>query len=195
MASPTQGKSLLHWLQLQRRRKRRRRGDNDAGPRSLEDVIAAIEPRAFGAQASRAPIDAQDWEAIVGARIANRSSPHRLEPDGTLVVKVTDSVWAQELSLLSSTIQQRLAALNIRIRQLRFFVGKVLPPRRGPTRFERRTVAVPAEIPADLQRELDALDDPELRVLIANVAAATLVTDGGPTLGTTARAKLKKPTT
>lgn len=47
------------------------------------------------------------WEEIVGEKIASKTRPECIS-HGRLVVRVTDSVWAQELSFQKAVIIQRL---------------------------------------------------------------------------------------
>ncbi len=49
------------------------------------------------------------WEDIVGPEIAKRSKPEYLK-GSTLVIKVTDSAWSQELSFHKTVIIARLNA-------------------------------------------------------------------------------------
>ena len=49
------------------------------------------------------------WKDVVGADIAARTRPECLK-NGVLVVRVTDSAWAQELSFQKQIILERLKA-------------------------------------------------------------------------------------
>lgn len=118
----------------------------------------------------RGPVKPEVWHQIVGPRVADRSHPAFLDASGVLLIHVPDAVWAQELSLLSSTIVTRLRALGMNVQSLRFAVKKVTAPRRGATRFEKRTVAAPIELPPDLREQLDKIEDPGLRAAMARAA-------------------------
>ena len=171
----SKGKSLLFWLSKKRhKKKRRRRGDKGAVPRSIEEVLRKLEPGVFEAQRQRCPVSHAQWQEVAGIRIADRSEPRRLDPDGTLLITVTSSVWAQELSMLSMSLTERLRAQGHRVKTLRFVIGNVTPPRRGPQRFESRVVPAPDPIPAELERELASIDDDELRGIIEKTAASSL---------------------
>jgi hypothetical protein len=174
MAGQSKGKSLLYWLNKKRQRRRRRRGDKGAYPRTIQDVLQALEPEVFQAERERCPVTHAQWQEVVGIRIADRSVPRRLDPDGTLLVGVTSSVWAQELSLLSSSLCQGLRANGHKVRSLRFSVGQVVPPRRGPERYEPRYVPAPVPIPGELQQEINAIEDEGLRDVIEKAAASSL---------------------
>ena len=105
------------------------------------------------------------WQNAVGARLAQRTHPERLS-DGVLVVRVPSSTWAQELSLLSAVVVDRLRAAGHPVVQLRFSVGASVAPPEPPPIVVRR-VALPAALEASLAR----IEDPELRRLIAEAAA------------------------
>lgn len=168
------GKSLLFWLGKKRHRRRRRRGDAGAQPRSIEQILSALEPGVFEAQRQRCPVSHAQWQQVAGIRVADRSEPRRLDPDGTLVVTVTSSVWAQELSMLSASLCERLRAQGHRVKALRFAIGQVSPPRRGVPRYESRVVPPPEPIPDEIERELAAIEDEGLRSVIEKAAATSL---------------------
>jgi predicted nucleic acid-binding Zn ribbon protein len=79
--------------------------------RNLQQVVrvaSLLDATRLGAIAqSGCAIDRECWRRILGERIAERSAPNTI-PWGTLTVKVASSVWAQELSLLTPEIFQRL---------------------------------------------------------------------------------------
>lgn len=112
----------------------------------------------------------ESWRKVVGDRIAERARPGALK-SGVLTVHVASAVWAQELSLLSATILERLEGAGIVARELRFRVGDVEP---APARPEAPRPPLPASLPEDLARKLDALGDPRLREVIAGAAAYAL---------------------
>lgn len=120
-----------------------------------------------------AQISAADWERAVGARLAQKARPERLSA-GVLMVRVPTSTWAQELSLLSPVVLERLRAAGHRVEQLRFSVSPVRPPPEPPVTKVRR-----AALPASLIQSLSRLDDPELRRLIGEAAAYCLARDPG----------------
>jgi len=105
------------------------------------------------------------WQNAVGARLAQRTRPERLS-DGVLVVRVPSSTWAQELSLLSAVVVDRLRAAGHAVTQLRFSVGASAGPPEPPPIVVRR-----ATLPPALQASLERIEDPELRRVIAEAAA------------------------
>jgi hypothetical protein len=166
--------SLERWLQPRKRRRRDAR-DPDPGAVSLGDIISKLDPGLHPQYPAAPPITQSDWEKIVGPRIADRSSPERLEPDGTLIVRVPASVWAQELSMLSTSVINRIGAFGLRVSRLRMTVGD--PPQQlRPTsqRFVRHVVAAPAPLPPAVQCCIDDIDDSALRASILAAATASL---------------------
>ena len=122
--------------------------------------------------ARSANITLADWRRAVGDRLAQKTHPERIA-DGILTVRVPSSTWAQELSLLSEVVLQRLGAAGHRVQKLRFQVGtgRVAPD--PPVTVVRR-----APLPAWLLATLARIDDPELRDAIAEAASLNLARDG-----------------
>ena len=167
-------KSLSYWL-TKRRHKRRRGGhDNKSEPTPIGNVLSILAPALCPQQTSRCPISSRQWQEAVGSRIATKSEPRRIDPDGTLWVTVTTSVWAQELSLLSSAVRECLQRQGHDVKTVRFIVAAVEPPRLGPERFERCYVPPPKPLPPELLQELASIDDEQLRTTIASVIARSL---------------------
>lgn len=118
--------------------------------------------------AHTAHISLEQWQRAVGARLAVKTYPERIA-DGVLTVRVPSSTWAQELSLLSEVVLQRLTAAGHRVGRLRFHVtaGPLQPE--APVTIVRR-----AALPAGLTESLARLEDPELRGAITEAAAYSL---------------------
>ena len=97
----------------------------------IDDILAT----------SALPIDFDDiriwklWDGVVGKRIAQHARPSWIKK-GVLLIKVTDSVWVQELEFKAETIKESLNKKLQReaIREIRFRVGT---PQDGG-RIERR---------------------------------------------------------
>lgn len=91
----------------------------------IREVVDAI----FGAQAY--PIDFDDmkiwklWDSAVGKSVAEHARPSSIKK-GVLVVKVSDSVWLQELEFRAHEIKERInhALQREAIRKIRFKVGE-----------------------------------------------------------------------
>ncbi len=174
MKSKSARASLERWMKPARRR-RRKGGEPDAKSVSLGAILARLDPEVGPSHPDAGPITQSDWEKLVGPRIADRSSPERLEPDGTLVVRVPTSVWAQELSLLSATILERVAQLGLRASRLRTIVGAA-PQQLRPTaqRHVRRLVAAPVPLPPSVRESVAEIEDQALRESVAAAATASL---------------------
>lgn len=77
------------------------------------------------------PIDLDDikiwelWDSVVGKEIAKHARPSMMKK-GVLLVKVTDSVWVQELEFKAETIKESLNRKLQReaIKKIRFRVGE-----------------------------------------------------------------------
>ncbi len=123
-----------------------------------------------------------DWTELVGPKIATRTRPDGIY-DRTLVIEVVSSAWLQELNMLRAQI---LSGLLERVGQPRLFdelrfkiAGRsrradVIRPRPRATPVHR----VPSPVPAtglareQIVHEVEAVDDVELRELIARVRIA-----------------------
>jgi hypothetical protein len=165
-------KNLARWMARRPARDRAARAlAKTSAPSSIGDLLASLD----GAEmmTDHSPVSLEVWQDLVGTRIADRSKPARIDPSGTLIIHVPDSVWAQELSLLSTTIIARLSAMGTRVTGLRFIVGQVTAPRRGLTRFEHRKVAAPVELPTDLKAEMESIEDPDLRAAFIKAASCS----------------------
>ena len=118
------------------------------------------------------------WPAAVGRTIARNAWPARVGRDGTLHVATSSSSWAFELAQLESDILRRLreSAGASAPRALRFAVGKL--PELGvddASADRRREVPEPtADERAEAAAIAAAIDDEELRKLVAKAAAQSL---------------------
>jgi predicted nucleic acid-binding Zn ribbon protein len=66
------------------------------------------------------------WPEIVGEEIAKRTKPEFIR-NGTLHIRVSDSIWAQELSFQKDVILKRLKRhlnQNEVLSNVQFFVGR-----------------------------------------------------------------------
>jgi hypothetical protein len=138
------------------------------------------EPTTLGALLSRSALSRprdnvgrELWALSVGERVAARTEPVEIR-QGVLWVRVSSSVWAQELSLLAPSIIERLREHHVVLSALRFTTGPVTPwkPMGRPLRPRKQRT-----LPEDLLERLARIDDPELREAIA--AAAGLALDEG----------------
>ena len=117
------------------------------------------------------------WQDAVGAQIASNAWPARLGRDGTLTVTASSSAWAFELTQLEGTIRARLSErlASDAPAKLKFIVGAV-PESGDESENDLRRDALPIG-PAERARGEEiaaAIDDSELRALVARAAAASL---------------------
>jgi hypothetical protein len=134
------------------------------GPKSLAELLAGSPMLS----ARTAQISLLDWQRSVGERLAIKTFPERIV-DGVLTVRVPSSTWAQELSLLSQVVLERLQAAGHRIQRLRFHVSPTPPQPDVPVTRVRRVA-----LPNRLQQSIARLADPDLRDAIAEAAAYSL---------------------
>jgi hypothetical protein len=119
------------------------------------------------------------WQELVGEQIARNAWPARVGRDGTLHVNTSSSSWAFELTQLRETIIERIRAElgSVSPTALRFAPGP-LPEPGSP---DPKTLTPPPPLPSEEQRAqaaeaASAIEDPELRALVARAAAASLAT-------------------
>lgn len=142
-----------------------------ARPETMGDLLERAGEDRFASR--RAPLTRTQWSRAVGPTVAERTQPVALE-DGVLVVRAATSAWAHELSLLAVPIKERLAAMGIGVRELRFRVGAVEPMPRPPERAVVRRVPGMAELPGPLRRSIESVADDELRDALERAARASL---------------------
>jgi hypothetical protein len=111
------------------------------------------------------------WPGAVGPDISANAGPARLARDGTLVVHARDAVWAFELTLRGEEIRGRLG-----VQQVRFEVGALpdAPLRQAAGSPPRRVRRATPEQLATAASWASAVEDPELRALVARAASASL---------------------
>lgn len=149
-----------------KRRKRR----NLAAPEPLDEVIERAGENRFAKK--QLPIPLARWRAAVGPRIADRARPIALER-GVLTVKVTTSVWANELSMLAPQIIEKLAATH-EVKSLRFRVGPLDVMEGIQTVVDYRKIPPPVPLTPDLAQSLGTIDDDDLRGIIEKAARQNL---------------------
>lgn len=152
---------------------RPRRRHTLQAPEPVDAILARAGEDRFAPD--RPPISVPLWRTIVGPRVADRALPVRLE-NGNLLIRVATSAWAQELSMLSETILERLREHEIEVKRLSFRTGPIDPPQRPPERRQSTKVPPPAPIPPSIGQTLDAVFDDELRDAIRGAIAQSLAT-------------------
>jgi hypothetical protein len=120
------------------------------------------------------------WPEVVGDAVARRAWPLRIARDGTLHVATASATWAHELDLLGGEILERLAARlgDGAPLKLRFAVGPI-PESEAPPTAPSEGASAPVEVPEEVESAASAaaaaIDDPDLRELVARAARASLV--------------------
>jgi hypothetical protein len=117
------------------------------------------------------------WPAAVGESIARNAWPARVSRDGTLHVATSSSAWAFELGLLESEIRGRLGdALGADApRGLRFAPGRLPEPdREDPSKSSSRPPQPSPEDLREAERLTAAIEDENLRKVVAKAAASSL---------------------
>lgn len=118
------------------------------------------------------------WPEVVGDAIARQVWPLRIARDGTLHVATSSATWANELGFLADEIVERL---RDRLgpdapSRLRCAVGPVPESAADePEPSDEPPPEVPAEIATEADSAASAIDDPELRELVARAARASLL--------------------
>ena len=130
----------------------------------LSELVARLEFRDRLRQYSVFPL----WSEVVGAELARRTEPLRIE-EGKLFVRVDGAVWMQELQFLKGEIRERLnqrAGADL-VREIFLVVGRV---RRRTKKKETRELhpvdenAIAAMVPS--------LGRPDLEAALRRVARA-----------------------
>ncbi len=134
------------------------------GPLSVADLLS--KSPLLGAHSAH--ITLADWRRAVGDRLAQKTHPERVS-EGVLTVRVPSSTWAQELSLLSEVVLERLRKAGHQLQKLRFHVSGGPIPVEPPVTYVRR-VALPSALAESIAR----LEDPVLREAIAEAASLCL---------------------
>ena len=111
------------------------------------------------------------WPAAVGDEIARHAWPARFQRDGTLIVHTRDAVWGFELTHQAAEISKRLP----RTPPLKFVPGPLPEPTPEPAdaAVERVPQATLEQARAAAEWAA-AIDDEELRDLVARAARASL---------------------
>jgi predicted nucleic acid-binding Zn ribbon protein len=155
------------------------RAERTLGTRSASDAVTAVLALHGISDQVRAGRVLTEWSDLVGPKIAQRTRPEGVT-DRTLWVEVATSAWMHELNLMRPQLLegliQRLGAPRV-FDDLKFrLVGR---ERREPVtlRAARKPAPPPLAMPMPatgatrerIVREASAVDDDELRELIARV--------------------------
>lgn len=124
--------------------RRRRTGYSGPGPDPRDPqpfgaiLAKLVKARGWQRPAAEATVFG-DWKRVVGADVASRSRPVKLE-DGELTIEAESTAWATQLRLLAPSLLQRIASVvgHDVVRKLRVH-GPAAPSwSRGPRRVRGR---------------------------------------------------------
>ena len=101
------------------------------------------------------------WDEVVGKTIAMNAQPEKIR-NGTLFIKVSSSVWMQQLQFMKEMIAEKLNhRLNREVvKNIFFVVGRIDSPK--PSETQTSTPPIDQEPKID-QQFLESVSDPELR--------------------------------
>jgi hypothetical protein len=122
--------------------------------------------RVVSAERGRVAVDRDTWRRLVGDRVARRTEPGGLS-GGVLTIYVASAPWAQELSLLTNELLERLKPLKLPIASVRFRVRQQIQSSSAQT---KQRPAARVALPSELRQRVESVDDPELRQVIADAA-------------------------
>ena len=103
------------------------------------------------------------WDEVVGKTIAANAQPEKIR-NGTLFVKVSSSVWMQQLQFMKDMIAEKLNQRLSRevVKNVFFVVGQINSPPAAEKVAEASTPIVEEDPQID-PHFLDSVSDPELR--------------------------------
>jgi len=190
---PRPTSNLTHLpFELRARVERHPMSSRRQGPSTIADVLEGT--RRATLQRARTAVDRDTWRRAVGPRIADRTEVGQLR-DGELTVYVASAAWAQELSLLTREVLERLATYSVKAERIRFRVR----PELGAAKAKAGSAKTPEpsrpqpKLPEELQSRLTRVEDDELRGAIAGAAALALARVARPKTEPKARATSAKP--
>lgn len=120
------------------------------------------------------------WKEAVGEGVAKRTEPIRIE-NQVLYLKVTNSVWMQQLQFMKELILKKLhekAGIDF-LQDLRFFIGEVEDPEKGEKKQNTKG-DVPPLSESDLKkidREVSAVQDPEMKTILSGLYSRALAVE------------------
>jgi len=120
------------------------------------------------------------WREAVGEGVAKRTEPIRIE-NRVLFLKVTTSVWMQQLQFMKELILKNLhekTGINF-LQDLRFFIGEVENLDKGKERQSLKGDLPPLS-DSDVQsiaREVSGVQDPEMKEILSGLYSRALAVE------------------
>jgi hypothetical protein len=113
------------------------------------------------------------WEEVVGPQVAAHTRPSHIS-NRRLTIVTENSVWTQQLLFLKSEI---LRGIRRRfgpdlVTELYFVTGRIEPAAAPPAPPSQREEAPPAPIPEDLEQEITAIRDADVRDAVRRLCRA-----------------------
>lgn len=130
---------------------------------------------------SAVPINLDDigiwelWDGVVGKKIAKHARPSSIKK-GVLWVKVTDSIWLQELEFMTQVIKERMNSKLQRqaIKKIRFRVGtpqdRIQIDKKRPRQEDDQDLTL--EKRREMEEILARIEDKELRSSLRKIMMA-----------------------
>lgn len=114
-----------------------RRGRSNPGPEHIATILDALFKEQRLAESLRVHRALVAWDSLVGDAISRHATAALVE-HGTLIVEVDSPGWMHRLQMQESELRTRInrhCGEEI-IRQIRFRLGSVLPPKADPEEQE-----------------------------------------------------------
>jgi hypothetical protein len=118
------------------------------------------------------------WAEAVGEGVAERTQPMRIE-NGVLFLKVTNSVWMQQLQFMKELIIKKLHEKTgiDWVQDLRFYMGEVGDLVQGEERQSvKRDLPPPSESDMEnIARQVSGVRDPEMKKILSELYSRALI--------------------
>ncbi len=118
------------------------------------------------------------WSEVVGEGVAERTQPVRIE-NRVLLLKVTNSVWMQQLQFMKELIIKKLhdkTGIDW-VKDLRFYIGEVENTARGAKKqlAKRDWPRLNESDLENISRQVSGLQDPEMKKILSELYGRALI--------------------
>ncbi|MFH1757434.1 MAG: DUF721 domain-containing protein [Pseudomonadota bacterium] len=120
------------------------------------------------------------WEEAVGEAVAKRTEPMRIK-NRILYLKVTNSVWMQQLQFMKEVIVKKLhekTGIDF-LQDIRFFIGEV-----GPMEKEAKGGSLKRDLTPlsgsdweQINKEVSGVQDPEMQEILSGLYSKALAVE------------------
>jgi predicted nucleic acid-binding Zn ribbon protein len=117
------------------------------------------------------------WKKSVGPQIADQTRPDRLQ-NGTLYVKVSNSVWMHQLQFIKQDIIDKLNKSQKleNIDSVRFFLGEISTAQsKQEQKFDFSAYPLKARDKKNIEKSTEAVADQELKDLLKSVMRKEII--------------------